>query len=163
MTLFGESMDHLLGLIIVITIACSLMFSFKIYQKSKGNKPEIIENVTIGEYINKNIDLTILSKKIQDFLYLHELVVITSSITHKPEFKEEITASNPSFLQSNTVKIIISGTFDNFTVIGDFSSLKSSTHNSMSMRGSAIEKKSLKLKNQIIEAVKCFIQDMEKI
>ncbi|QMU55154.1 MAG: hypothetical protein GKS07_09855 [Nitrosopumilus sp.] len=160
MEFFDGNTGSFVGFIVIITIVTDLMLSFKMHQKFKGETPETADETVIEPFIDKNIDLAMLSKKIQNFLYLQEFKMIASDTVYEPQFKERITARTVGFGQSGTVKITVTGKPYDFSVIGDFGSMKSAIHNSISMAGSATEKNSLRLKNHIIESFKSMIDDL---
>jgi hypothetical protein len=90
--------------------------------------------------------------------------LIKTKTSHSPEFKEIITASQgrikqfwifvaPILNESNVdiVRIIISGTSNSFTVVRDFSSMKSAMNYSFSTYGSNIEKNQKNLKTTLLK------------
>ena len=150
------------------------MIVVKIYHKVKETKEHINpDEILIGKYDNMNIDLAVLSKRVQEFLYKNNLKLIKTKTSHSPEFKEIITASQSRLKQFwifvapilneshvDIVRIIISGNSDAFTVTRDFSSMKSAMNYSFSTFGSSIEKKSKNFKNQIIDEIEFIVYDM---
>lgn len=171
---YNQSSVPLEYFIILFGILIGLMIVVKIYHKVKETDEHINpDEILIGKYSDRNIDLTILSKKIQELLYKNNLKLIKIKTSHSPEFKEIITASQgrlqqfwifvaPVLNESHVdiVKIIISGNSNAFTVTRDFSSMKSAMNYSFSTFGSSIEKKSKNFKNHIIEEIEFIIYDM---
>ena len=152
----------------------SFMILVKVYHKAKEKKGDVNpDEILIGKYNGKNIDLSILSKRIQEFLHKNNLKSIKVKTSHDPEFKETIIASQgrlrqfwifvaPILNESHVdiVRIMISGNSNDFAVTRDFSSMKSAMNYAFSTYGSSIEKKSKRFKDQIIEEIEFLIHDM---
>ena len=171
---YNQSSVPLEYFIILFGILIGFMILVKTYHKVKEKKEHTNpDEILIGKYNDRHVDLSILSKRIQEFLYKNNLKSIKIKTIHSPEFKEIITARQgrlkqfwifvaPILNESHVdiVKIIISGHSDNFTVTRDFSSMKSAMNYSFSTFGSAIEKKSKTFKNHIIKEIEFIVYDM---
>ena len=133
----------------VVAILLGFMLSVRQYHKWKGTTFESPEDeILISDHVGKTIDLSELSKKIQDLLYLQEFHFIKHETAQSTEFEEVIIAEHQPWTMTHLVKITISEKHGGFTVHGNFSKLDSALNESFTMSGSKTEQKSLKAKKR---------------
>jgi hypothetical protein len=144
-------------------VACGVLVSFMISIKAfyKWRNIESGEEEIIGKYAERNINLRLLSKRIQNPPYLQELLKIKVKIITHDKFKEQIIAKRKSLSYQDMVEVTITGEPNNFTVSGDFGMMRSVMTNSFSTWTPFEQQRKVKnLKNRIIIGIDYILRDM---